>query len=162
MLKSLNGFDPLAQLAEQLPFKQWVRSSNLRQVTKNSRYSNRVSAIFIWDRRRFERLNAARTSAAGDGSTSPILHSRHRWECKRIDRRSPRRAIPLLWYGSSYWETDGDSKDYMLPPAGVKKYSPVGFDKPHGFYDGRKFLFVGFAFRCGIGDCKIVEPGSLI
>ena len=27
-------FDPLAQLAEQLPFKQWVRSSNLRRVTK--------------------------------------------------------------------------------------------------------------------------------
>ena len=25
--------DPLAQLAEQLPFKQWVRSSNLRRVT---------------------------------------------------------------------------------------------------------------------------------
>ena len=28
--------DPLAQLAEQLPFKQWVRSSNLRRVTKKS------------------------------------------------------------------------------------------------------------------------------
>ena len=29
-------FDPLAQLAEQLPFKQWVRGSNPRRVTKNS------------------------------------------------------------------------------------------------------------------------------
>lgn len=28
--------DPLAQLAEQLPFKQWVWSSNLQRVTKNS------------------------------------------------------------------------------------------------------------------------------
>ena len=28
------SYDPLAQLAEQLPFKQWVRSSNLRRVTK--------------------------------------------------------------------------------------------------------------------------------
>ena len=28
-------YDPLAQQAEQLPFKQWVRSSNLRRVTKN-------------------------------------------------------------------------------------------------------------------------------
>ena len=28
-------YDPLAQSAEQLPFKQWVRSSNLRRVTKN-------------------------------------------------------------------------------------------------------------------------------
>ena len=27
-------YDPLAQSAEQLPFKQWVRSSNLRRVTK--------------------------------------------------------------------------------------------------------------------------------
>ena len=26
-------FDPLAQLAEQLPFKQWVRGSNPRRVT---------------------------------------------------------------------------------------------------------------------------------
>ncbi len=30
--------DPLAQLAEQLPFKQWVRSSNLRRVTKERKY----------------------------------------------------------------------------------------------------------------------------
>ena len=30
--------DPLAQLAEQLPFKQWVRSSNLRRVTKNPQH----------------------------------------------------------------------------------------------------------------------------
>ena len=37
--------DPLAQLAEQLPFKQWVRSSNLRRVTKKSRYQM-VSALF--------------------------------------------------------------------------------------------------------------------
>ena len=27
-------YDPLAQSVEQLPFKQWVRSSNLRRVTK--------------------------------------------------------------------------------------------------------------------------------
>ena len=27
-------YDPLAQLAEQLPFKQWVRGSNPRRVTK--------------------------------------------------------------------------------------------------------------------------------
>ena len=30
--------DPLAQLAEQLPFKQWVRSSNLRRVTTTILY----------------------------------------------------------------------------------------------------------------------------
>ena len=31
--------DPLAQLAEQLPFKQWVWSSNLQRVTTSSRTS---------------------------------------------------------------------------------------------------------------------------
>ena len=36
--KSLSVYDPLAQLAEQLPFKQWVRSSNLRRVTKKRKY----------------------------------------------------------------------------------------------------------------------------
>ena len=30
--------DPLAQLAEQLPFKQWVWSSNLQRVTKGRKY----------------------------------------------------------------------------------------------------------------------------
>ena len=33
-------YDPLAQSAEQLPFKQWVRSSNLRRVTKQKILSN--------------------------------------------------------------------------------------------------------------------------
>ena len=33
-------FDPLAQLAEQLPFKQWVRGSNPRRVTRKCRYPN--------------------------------------------------------------------------------------------------------------------------
>ena len=48
-------FDPLAQLAEQLPFKQWVRSSNLRRVTKKDRYLS-VSVLFA--RRRFEQLSS--------------------------------------------------------------------------------------------------------
>ena len=34
--------DPLAQLAEQLPFKQWVRSSNLRRVTKKHHTAHAV------------------------------------------------------------------------------------------------------------------------
>ena len=36
MQRVLLVHDSLAQLAEQLPFKQWVRSSNLRRVTKKS------------------------------------------------------------------------------------------------------------------------------
>ncbi len=35
-------FDPLAQLAEQLPFKQWVRSSNLRRVTRKKHLLSQV------------------------------------------------------------------------------------------------------------------------
>ena len=38
--------DPLAQLAEQLPFKQWVRSSNLRRVTKKSSCPFWTAAFF--------------------------------------------------------------------------------------------------------------------
>ena len=38
--------DPLAQLAEQLPFKQWVWSSNLQRVTKKRRHPNGVSSFF--------------------------------------------------------------------------------------------------------------------
>ena len=38
-------FDPLAQLAEQLPFKQWVRRSNRRRVT-NRRERVSFAAIF--------------------------------------------------------------------------------------------------------------------
>ena len=34
----LKGNDPLAQLAEQLPFKQWVWSSNLQRVTMTRKY----------------------------------------------------------------------------------------------------------------------------
>ena len=41
--------DPLAQLAEQLPFKQWVWSSNLQRVTKKVRKStNFLTFSFIY------------------------------------------------------------------------------------------------------------------
>ena len=33
-----SSYDPLAQSAEHLPFKQGVRSSNLRRVTKNPEF----------------------------------------------------------------------------------------------------------------------------
>ena len=37
--------DPLAQLAEQLPFKQWVRGSNPRRVTRKSTLRRAFSLI---------------------------------------------------------------------------------------------------------------------
>ena len=41
------SYDPLAQLAEQLPFKQWVRSSNLRRVTKKQGHDFIVVSLFF-------------------------------------------------------------------------------------------------------------------
>ena len=41
-------FDPLAQLAEQLPFKQWVRSSNLRRVTKNRQALHKLVDFYLF------------------------------------------------------------------------------------------------------------------
>ena len=40
-------FDPLAQLAEHLPFKQGVRSSNLRRVTTSLRTAYRSQRLFM-------------------------------------------------------------------------------------------------------------------
>ena len=48
--------DPLAQQAEQLPFKQWVWSSNLQRVTKKSTTPTGV-VLFLHHRGRFERSN---------------------------------------------------------------------------------------------------------
>ena len=41
-----NAYDPVAQQAEQLPFKQWVRGSNPRRVTTSSRTSYRSRRLF--------------------------------------------------------------------------------------------------------------------
>ena len=38
--------DPVAQPAEQLPFKQWVRGSNPRRVTNSSQASYRLRRVF--------------------------------------------------------------------------------------------------------------------
>ena len=38
--------DPVAQSAEQLPFKQWVRGSNPRRVTSSSQASYRLRRVF--------------------------------------------------------------------------------------------------------------------
>ena len=45
--------DPLAQLAEQLPFKQWVRGSNPRRVTRKST-PKRAFSLISEDQRPFE------------------------------------------------------------------------------------------------------------
>ena len=49
-------FDPLAQLAEQLPFKQWVRGSNPRRVTKKRKMHSHLPLFDFLSG--FEKLNA--------------------------------------------------------------------------------------------------------
>ena len=43
----IKDHDPVAQSAEQLPFKQWVRGSNPRRVTTSSRTSYRSRRLFL-------------------------------------------------------------------------------------------------------------------
>ena len=40
------NYDPLAQQAEQLPFKQWVWSSNLQRVTRKTPFVERQRVFF--------------------------------------------------------------------------------------------------------------------
>ena len=40
-------YDPLAQSVEQLPFKQWVRSSNLRRVTNRKKDHTLRCGLFL-------------------------------------------------------------------------------------------------------------------
>ena len=42
----VNMYDPVAQSAEQLPFKQWVRGSNPRRVTNSSQATYRLRRVF--------------------------------------------------------------------------------------------------------------------
>ena len=47
-------YDPLAQSVEQLPFKQWVWSSNLQRVTKKADTHLGICFLAVW---RFEKFN---------------------------------------------------------------------------------------------------------
>ena len=76
------SYDPLAQLAEQLPFKQWVWSSNLQRVTKKE---DTPSGYPLFSCPRDSKItNAARMSAAGEGLTEPHYNFCQRQNCKRI------------------------------------------------------------------------------
>ena len=82
--------DPLAQQAEQLPFKQWVWSSNLQRVTKKSTTPTGV-VLFLRKQRRFERLNpTVRWTVGSQCAHWLILYLRQRRKCKRISSGSPK------------------------------------------------------------------------
>ena len=83
-------YDPLAQQAEQLPFKQWVWSSNLQRVTKKSTTPTGV-VLFLRKQRRFERLNpTVRWTVGSQCAHWLILYLRRRRKCKRISSGSPK------------------------------------------------------------------------
>ena len=80
--------DPLAQLAEQLPFKQWVRSSNLRRVTRKREIPKRYlpfSALYKGDSK--EKMRRGRAPPARAGPSRTFIFAIRR-RCKRIDRGS--------------------------------------------------------------------------
>ena len=91
--------DPLAQLAEQLPFKQWVRGSNPRRVTKKA--DTHMGICFFDACRGFEDSNA-----------------RLRGSLAR--RVGPRRLLTRYFYQKKYLgnESLGGSPD-TVPHTGI-------------------------------------------
>ena len=65
-------FDPLAQLAEQLPFKQWVWSSNLQRVTKKA--DTPWGVCFFTVPGRFERSNRNSPADCCSPGRAPATH----------------------------------------------------------------------------------------
>ena len=93
-------YDPLAQSVEQLPFKQWVWSSNLQRVTKKADTHLGICFLAVW---RFEnldvtvlwtvtwrRLDAANSlpGALAPGSESPAGHCAPEGCCKCLQQPS--------------------------------------------------------------------------
>ena len=77
----IKDHDPVAQSAEQLPFKQWVRGSNPRRVTTSSRTSYRSRRLFLQKviahslrRSSFPNRNRCAGLRFGFGSGTESLH----------------------------------------------------------------------------------------
>ena len=120
--------DPLAQLAEQLPFKQWVRSSNLRRVTKSSEHFGstgekpsdfKVFGIFYgrkfskysmaqWKRRRGS--NRGWTSAfpysSGIVATAPFFRGLRR----RDSGKNEEKSFTKLWTLDCWFSQTNDQR----------------------------------------------------
>ena len=71
--------DPLAQLAEQLPFKQWVRSSNLRRITKKAIPHPGYGFFAAGDSK--DQMRRGRASPATAGRRRTIIFAQRK--CKR-------------------------------------------------------------------------------
>ena len=111
--------DPLAQLAEQLPFKQWVRSSNLRRVTKKA--DTGWCLLFWFPPRRFEELNAVRMSTAAEGLTEANLNFAFRQNVSESRGGSP---PPQVAQAASFWRVYQARRQMQIfPQAKCKRIS---------------------------------------
>lgn len=92
--------DPLAQLAEQLPFKQWVWSSNLQRVTTKSSETSQFPNFFfyLWPKnvhilkpRFFLVSNPLVTSSESPKSSREAAFWRARWRFEDLQFSSDAR-----------------------------------------------------------------------
>ena len=84
--------DPLAQLAEQLPFKQWVWSSNLQRVTKKQ-----PRGCFFACPMEIRRLAMRQSGGLSLARPMPdCLHQKHLAICRIASSIAPPSATPIF------------------------------------------------------------------
>ena len=84
--------DPLAQLAEQLPFKQWVWSSNLQRVTKKQ-----PRGCFFACPMEIRRLAMRQSGGLSLARPMPdCLHQKHLAICRIANSIAPSSATPIF------------------------------------------------------------------
>ena len=84
--------DPLAQLAEQLPFKQWVWSSNLQRVTKKQ-----PRGCFFACPMEIRRLAMRQSGGLSLARPMPdCLHQKHSAICRIANSIAPPSATPVF------------------------------------------------------------------
>ena len=92
-------FGPVAQLGAHYIRIVGVGSSNLlRSTNKKTTLYGWFSCWYGIHMRRFENINAARTSAAGEGLTEPYLNFHHRRKCRRISSGPPKSTLRRAFF----------------------------------------------------------------
>ena len=111
-------YDPLAQSAEQLPFKQWVRSSNLRRVTKKA--DTPVGCLLFYFRRRFESRIQQPSGLLIDAGLTASTQLFSPWAKMQTNSGgSPKKQIPQ--WGVCFFISAGDSKIKSNSPAQIRR-----------------------------------------
>ena len=86
-------FDPLAQLAEQLPFKQWVRGSNPRRVTRKQ--SNPQGGLGCFLFMQGGDSNGSIATVRWTVASASAHTGRSRWFASGKTQANPRREVRL-------------------------------------------------------------------